>query len=168
MAVSPRPTGYRLSQIALHWLVFVLVAFMFFTGDNMTHAWRAMLKSGSSTWTSAWIPIHIGVGVIVLVATLSRLALRRRYGAPPPPANEKRALRVLAVGVHHLLYFDLVVAPLVGLAAFFVAPKLGGVHEFLVRLPIIVLVGLHVVGTIYHRVVLRDDVAMRMFKPVSD
>lgn len=165
---SPSPAGYRLSQIALHWLVFALVAFLFFTGDNMSHAWRAMLKSGASTWASSWIPIHIACGLLVLVAMLARLALRHRYGAPQPLTEEAPPLRALATGIHHLLYLDLIAAPLVGLAAFFLAPKLGGVHEFLARLPIIVLVGLHVVGALYHRIFRRDGVMERMLRPISD
>ena len=40
-STQPTPNGYRLSQIAVHWIVFGLVAFMFFTGDYMTDAWRA-------------------------------------------------------------------------------------------------------------------------------
>jgi len=166
-STQPTPNGYRLSQIAVHWIVFGLVAFMFFTGDYMTDAWRAMTRSGATTWTSPWVPIHIVGGLLVFALMLARLALRRRYGAPPPPADEAPALRFLAVGVHHLLYFDLLVAPLVGLAAYFLFPKLGGVHEFLVRLPIIVLVGLHVVGALYHRFVLRSGVAERMLWPIS-
>jgi len=167
MSPTPSPTGYRLSQIILHWLVFALVVFLFVTGDDMTHAWRAMVKSGATTWSSPWIPIHIACGLLVLVAMLARLALSRRYGAPPP-VEQAKPLRILSVGVHHLLYLDLILAPLVGLAAFFIFPKLGGAHEFLVRLPILVLVGLHAVGAIYHRIVLRDGVMERMVFPARD
>jgi cytochrome b561 len=33
--------GYSARQIALHWIVFVLVAFQFVIGDNMTDLFRA-------------------------------------------------------------------------------------------------------------------------------
>ena len=164
--MSAAPQGYRVSQIALHWLVFVLVAFLFFTGDNMTDAFRAVQKSGGSAWSSAWVPIHIAFGVAVLLAMIWRLSLRRRYGAPPPPTGEAAPLRIAATGVHHLLYLLLLVAPIGGLLAFFVAPGLAEAHEFLVRLPLMILVGLHVVGALWHRLVLRDNVLPRMFRPI--
>jgi len=160
------PTGYRAPQIALHWLVFLLVAFLFFTGDNMTDAFKAIHQNGATAWSSNWVPIHITAGLTVLGAMIWRLALRRRYGAPPPPADEARPLQILATGVHHLLYLDLLLAPLVGLAAFFVAPSLAGAHHFLVRLPLMVLVGLHVAGALWHFLISRDNVLQRMLRPV--
>ena len=160
------PLGYRPLQIGLHWLVFLAVAFLFFTGDNMTDAFKAMEQNGASAWSSAWIPIHIAVGLFVFVAVVWRLVLRRVYGAPPPPADEPQPLRMAAVGVHYLLYLDLVAAPLIGLAAFFVAPGVAGAHHFLVRLPIMALVGLHVAGALWHLVVSRDKVFQRMLRPV--
>jgi cytochrome b561 len=163
---STGPVGYRPIQIALHWLVFLLVAFLFFTGDNMTDAFQAMHRNGASAWSSIWVPIHITAGLIVLSAMIWRLALRQRYGAPPPAADEAQPLRLLATGVHSLLYLDLIVAPLVGLAAFFLAPRLGGAHHFLVRLPLIALVGLHVVGGLWHLIGLRDKIFQRMLRPV--
>ena len=160
-------SGYRLSQIALHWLVFVLVAFLFFTGDNMSDAWRAMIKNGASAWGSAWVPIHIVVGLAVFAAMAARIWLRRRYGAPPPPEEETPALRVLALGVHHLTYLLLLLAPIVGLIAFLFLPSLAAAHTFMVRLPLLILVGLHMVGAIYHQFVLRDGLIARMLRPIS-
>ena len=158
------PNGYRLPQILLHWLVFALVAFLFVTGDNMTDAFRAMLKTGAN---SIRIPIHIIAGLTVLAAMIARLALRRTYGAPPPPADEAAPLRMAASGVHGLLYLDLLLAPLVGLVAFFLVPAVGEVHEFMVRLPLMFLVGLHVLGALWHHFIKRDSVLARMVRPIS-
>lgn len=161
--MSAAPNGYRLPQILLHWLVFGLVAFLFFTGDNMTDAFRAMQKTGAN---SIWIPVHIAVGLTVLAAMIVRLLLRRRLGAPPPP-DEAAPLRWVAAGVHGLLYLDLLLAPLVGLVAFFLVPSVGGVHEFMVRLPLMVLVGLHVIGALWHHFIKRDGVMTRMVRPIA-
>ena len=162
--MSAVPNGYRRSQILLHWFVFVLVAFLFFTGDNMTDAFRAMLKTGAN---SVWIPVHIIAGLCVFAAMIARLALRRSLGAPPPPDDEAAPLRIAAIGVHGLLYLDLLLAPLVGLVAFFLAPSAGGVHEFMVRLPLMALVGLHVLGALWHHFIKRDSVMTRMVRPIS-
>jgi cytochrome b561 len=161
------PDGYRRPQIVLHWLVFVVVAFLFFTGDNMSHAWHAMIKDGATAASSPWIPIHIACGLTVLIAMLARIVLRRRFGAPRPPADEAPPLRIAATGVHHLFYFLLILAPLVGLTAFFLFPPLAGLHHLLVRLPIIVLFGLHALGALWHYFFKRDNVMQRMLKPVA-
>lgn len=164
MMTRAAPGGYRFSQIGLHWLAFFAVLFLFFTGDNMSDAFDEMLKSGAK---SIWIPIHIGFGLLVLAAMIARLALRRRYGVPVPPADQPPALRLAASGVHALFYALLIVAPLVGLIAFFFVPKLGDLHVLLVRMPLMLLVGLHVAGALWHHFLKRDSVLKRMVQPVS-
>jgi cytochrome b561 len=163
---SVPPQGYRRPQIVLHWLVFLLVAFLFFTGDNMTDAFDAMRKSGGSAWSYAWIPIHMTAGVAVLVFMLWRLSLRRRFGAPPPPQDEPAPLRILAVSVHHLLYLLFILAPIGGLVGFFLIPKAADIHELMVRIPLMILVGLHVAGALWHQFVVRDNVLSRMWRPI--
>ena len=163
---SVPPQGYRRPQIVLHWLVFLLVDFLFLTGDNMTDAFDAVRKSGGSAWSYAWIPVHMAAGVAVLVFMLWRLSLRRRFGAPPPPQNEPAPLRILAISVHHLLYLLFILAPIGGLIGFFLIPGVAELHHFVVRLPLMILVGLHVIGAVWHRLVLRDGVMQRMFRPV--
>lgn len=160
------PPGYRTSQIHLHWTVFVLVAFQFFAGDNMTDVFRAA-HGGPATQTNwVWTPIHIVVGLAILALMLGRLALRRRYGAPRPPAEENAALRWLAGAVHIGLYADLIGAALVGLLAYFLFPRLGGLHELLTRQVLLVLFGLHVLGALYQHFILRTDVFRRMLRPI--
>ena len=112
-------------QIALHWIVFVLVAFQFVMGDDMTHLFRAA-HGGRPTDTSAiWAPVHIAVGFLILVAMLARLALRRLDGVPAPP-KQRPALEWLAGAVHAGLYADLIAAPIVGAIAYFFFPRSPG------------------------------------------
>lgn len=160
------PQGYRTSQIVLHWVVFLLVAFLFVTGDNMTDAFTALRKSGGAAPNSLWIPVHIICGLLVLTAMVWRLVLRRRFGAPPPPAGEAAPLRILAKAVHFLLYLLFILAPIGGLIGFFLIPGVAEVHHFVVRLPLMILIGLHFIGALWHRFVLRDGVMQRMFRPV--
>jgi cytochrome b561 len=118
---APAPASYSTRQIALHWIVFLLAAFQFMTGDHMTHLFRAAHGGNPADASSVWTPIHISVGLLILVLMLARLALRRFDRVPPPP-RQAPALEWLAGSVHAGLYIDLIGAPVVGLIAFFGCP----------------------------------------------
>jgi cytochrome b561 len=156
--------GYSARQIALHWIVFVLVAFQFVMGDNMTHLFRAAHGGRPTDVGSIWAPVHIAVGIAILASMLWRLMLRRTVGAPPA-AKQHPALQALAAAVHVGLYVDLMGAALVGIAAHFWLPELAGLHRLMVRPILIVLFVLHVAGALWHRFVVRDEVMTRMMRP---
>jgi cytochrome b561 len=156
--------GYSARQIALHWIVFVLVAFQFVIGDNMTDLFRAAHGGAPTATSSIWAPIHIAVGLAILVAMLWRVMLRRTVGSPPA-AKQHPALQTLAAAVHVGLYIDLIGAALVGLAAYFWLPELAGLHRLMVRPILFILFALHVAGALWHRFVVRDDVMTRMTRP---
>jgi len=159
-------TGYSLRQIALHWIVFVLVAFQFFTGDNMAHLFRASHGGRPTAVDPLWAPIHIAVGVAVLAAMLWRLALRRTEGAPPLP-KQHPALMWLASAVHVGLYLDIIGGAVVGLIAYFWLPALGKLHELMSRQVLIALFALHLLGALWHRFVVRDEAMTRMIRPAG-
>jgi cytochrome b561 len=162
------PTGYRTSQIGLHWLVAALVLFLFITGDSTTHVFSAGEggRASDASWT--WVPIHLAAGVAILAAMLWRLELRREFGAPEPPASEPRALRWLASAVHIGLYVDLIGAAIVGMLVYFGAHGLAPLHELMTRAVLIALVGLHVAGALWHQFYWRDNVLRRMLQPVRE
>ena len=144
--------------------MFALVAFQFLAGDNMTALFRASHGGLPADVGPSWAPIHIVVGFAILAAMLWRLMLRRTFGAPPA-ARQHPALQALAAAVHVGLYIDLIGAALVGLAAYFWLPSLAGLHHLMVRPVLILLFGLHVLGALWHRFVLRDGVMTRMLRP---
>jgi len=156
--------GYSARQIALHWIVFVLVAFQWFTGGGMTELFRAAHGGRPADVASVWTPIHITVGLTILAAMLWRLVLRHTEGTPPPP-KQHPALEWLASAVHVGLYLDLIGAALVGLAAYFWLPQLAGLHRLMVRQILLALFALHFVGALWHRFVVRDDVVTRIIRP---
>jgi cytochrome b561 len=67
--------------------------------------------------------------------------------------------------VHVGLYIDLIGAALVGLAAYFWLPELAGLHRLMVRPILSILFVLHVIGALWHWLVVRDDVMTRMLRP---
>lgn len=156
--------GYSAPQIALHWIVFVLVAFQWLAGDNMTKLFRAAHGGKPAEVAAVWTPIHIAFGAAILAAMLWRLVLRRGVGTPPPP-KQHAALQWLASAVHVGLYLDLIGAALVGLAAYFWLPQLAGLHHLMVRQILLVLFGLHLAGALWHRFVVRDDIMSRIVRP---
>jgi len=160
------PASYSARQIALHWIVFILVAFQFMTGDNMTHLFRAAHGGNPAEASPAWTPVHIGVGLVILVLMLARLALRRIDRVPPAP-KQLLALEWLARAVHAGLYIDLIGAPIVGLIAYLWLPELAGLHKLMARQILVVLFALHFAGAIWHWLVVRDDVMTRMIRPAE-
>ena len=157
--------GYSARQIGLHWLVFLLVAYQWFTGDFMTDLFRAAHGGRpADVSTPDGGPLHLAVGVFVLVLMVWRLALRHTVGAPPP-ARQHPALQYLASAVHVGLYLDLVLGALVGLAAYLcVAPARRPASSDDAARPAR-LFALHVVGALWHRFVVRDDVVTRIIRP---
>ncbi len=156
--------GYSLRQIGLHWLVLALVAYQWFTGDDMTDLFSAAHGGRPAAVNPGWATVHVVVGVAVLALMVWRLGLRHTEGAPPP-AKQHPALQKLAGAVHVGLYLDLILGALVGLVAYYWLPQLAGLHHLMMRPILLLLVALHVVGALWHRFVVKDDVMTRMIRP---
>ncbi|RBP15482.1 cytochrome b561 [Roseiarcus fermentans] len=157
-------SGYSFRQIALHWLVFVLVAYQWFTGDRMTDLFRAAHGGPPAAVNPGWATIHVVVGAAVLLLMVWRLGIRRSRGAPPQP-EQHPALQWLASAVHVGLYLDLIGGALAGLVAWFWLPGVAGLHHLMMRPVLLVLVALHLVGALWHRFVVKDDIMTRMIRP---
>ena len=88
--------------------------------------------------------------------------MRWRRGVPLPPAEESPALQAVAKAVHLALYAILLLMPVSGLVAWFGhVGAAAQVHEVM-KLPLLVLVGLHVLGALYHQFVLKNGLIERM------
>ena len=84
------------------------------------------------------------------------------YILPATIAALVRCLRRGAALAHFALYATLVLLPITGLTAIFVADAAGGVHALLTSI-LLALVALHVLAAFYHLIVLRDGVFRRIF-----
>ena len=117
-------TGYTRAQIALHWVVAVLIAAQYLLADGIEEAWESYEEAGVKVTTGgAWL--HIIIGVAVLGLALWRGA--RRFGpakadsADTPEQSKLAAIatnaRLLRIAGHDArMAADLVQANLADLA----------------------------------------------------
>lgn len=157
----PEPKGYSSTQIGLHWIVAILLILQFVLNDSISAAWRAFVD-GHEIAFNPLVAQHVFGGILIALLVVWRIALRMRRGAPPPPAEEAPALKLVAKATHGLLYVLMLTLPLSGAAAWFFAVRPAAeVHEVM-KTVLIVLVGLHIVGALYHQLVLKNNLMERM------
>jgi cytochrome b561 len=159
----------------LHWLVVLLLAAQYIVGWTMPDIHR-------DTQPAGLIAIHLGLGASIVAVVFVRVIWR--FLRKEPRVVEGTAFtRAIAYLTHGLLYLLLIVQPLMGWANASsrgwpialagvklpaLAPTgsslghaLGDVHGVLAWV-LLGLIGLHVLGALYHQLILRDGVLRRM------
>lgn len=159
----------------LHWLVVLLLSAQYIVGWTMPDVHR-------DTQPVGLIAIHLVLGVSIVAVVLVRVVWRL-LRKEPGVVEGTVATRAIAYLTHGLLYLLLIVQPLMGWAnassrgwpialAGVKLPALsptgsplghalGDVHGVLAWV-MLGLIGLHVLGALYHQIVLRDGVLRRM------
>lgn len=162
-------TGYSSLQIGLHWAVVVLVSFQYVAHRGIEAAWNALRRDQVPAADAAALTnLHIGTGILVLLLATARISLRLTRGAPPPPADEPWLLQLLSEVVHVAIYALLILLPLSGLVAWFLAvPAASSIHGLLTNALLLAIV-LHVAGALFQHFIRRSDVLMRMLRPEAD
>lgn len=153
--------GYSRLQIALHWIVALLIFGAFFTHDGMGRALRQRIEQDVTGLEGAtW---HTILGGLAFAFILVRIVVRLRRGAPKAHGSDL-VVRAANWG-HRLLYALIIVAPALGAAAWYGhVSDLGDIHEILGKALVIVAVG-HAVVAIAHRLIWKDGTLTRMMKP---
>ena len=157
------PVRYTRAQIALHWLIVILVAVQFLTAEAMEEFFDKAEDAGvlAGFPTSSGAIAHALGGGLILVLMFYRIWLRWSYGAPLLPANMKPILQLAARATHAGFYVLLVLLPLTGAAALYINSEAGDVHGA-IKSVLILLIAVHVAGAVVHAFVYKDDVLRRM------
>lgn len=159
------PTGYRASQITLHWIIAALVLFQLLFGGAMENAVRAARRGEPLTGGEALgANLHIWVGFAVLGLVLVRILLRLRHGAPALPEATGAVIGFLGRASHFLFYVLLVLAPVSGIVAYYFVPEAGNAHR-LFKPAFVLLIALHVAASLWHQFIRRDGLLLRMIRP---
>jgi cytochrome b561 len=151
-------TGYSGLQIALHWLIALLIVVAWLSHDGAEEAIDTIEKGG----TVGFVP-HVAFGMGVLVLVVLRLVVRLNRGAPAAP-GEPGSLAVRAADWgHRVLYLLMIAVPLGGVSIWFLGMDNGDVHGLFGTALLLIALG-HAAMALYHQYVLKDGLLRRMMK----
>lgn len=160
MTVSNAPAAYSKLQKRLHWAVAALLALQYLVFDRMGWPFRQLME-GQPAWTTTAV-LHLIVGVLVFLAAIWRLTLRRSHGVPEEPEGTPERAKLAAKVGHYGIYALLIILPVSGAVAWF--GKLSTpaeVHEILTNV-LLALVAIHVLAALVHQFVWKDNLLLRM------
>jgi cytochrome b561 len=173
---APFISRYGTGAIAVHWTMAILVAFLG-SQSYLSHA----MSHGSR---GALLNLHIGVGVVVAVLLIGRIAWRATHRPHELPDETTPFVRISALAVHMLLYATMLFVVVVGLVnvfsrghgidfGIFHVPPLMAADRAITR-PInrmhsysayflLTLAGAHMLAALWHHFVARDTILLRMW-----
>lgn len=154
------PKTYSKTQVALHWIVVLLVLFQVFLNDEIVRIWTGRMDG---TLPNQVTPnLHVAVGLLIFALAVWRLILRLRRGVPAPPATEHPALRLVASATHVLFYVLLLGMPIFGSVAWFFGVNVAAQAHSLAGKILIALVLLHTLAALAQHLWFKTDVLKRM------
>ena len=180
MREAPTHGPYSVTARRFHWWTVLLIAIQVPVGLFMV---RYGAATNFAAPTGQLYDLHKILGLVILLLVVVRLAYRLLHGAPA----DEPTLQPWEKGLSHLthwgIYLGLLVVPLIGWLAI---SYYGPFAPFGIKLPalaaqddakatqmffvhmiaayvLIVLVGMHVAGALFHYVVRRDGVLARMW-----
>jgi cytochrome b561 len=155
--------GYSTTQIALHWIVAVLIIGQLTFNLPIGRAFRTLRETGVAEY-NVMVLGHIGAGVLVLIFAIWRLSLRLRRGVPEPSHAGPPVLERAATLGHWLFYALMIGAPVTGLAAWFGGIESAAELHELAKPVFVVLIAVHVVAALWHQFWLKDGLIRRMMR----
>ncbi len=154
------PATYSRTQIILHWLIAVLVAFQIIFHEGIAAIWDDRMRGIVPNEPSP--NPHAIVGLLILALVLWRLTLRLRRGTPALPETEHPALKFVASATHWLFYLLLIGMPISGATAwFFGLPQPAQAHSLAEKL-LIPLIILHILAALAQHYYFKTNVLKRM------
>lgn len=177
MQIENTEKQWGIVQQTLHWVVVLAVVIQLNIGFNL---WR--MTPDNPQWQKT-LPIHAGIGFVILALMLYRLYWRRKHAVPKLPDTLTPGEKALAHATHYGLYGLLIAMPIVGYflvsshghpVPFFNAQipaligenkilqhSLKGMH-FLGAMALVLLLSMHIFAALRHAWSLRDGVMERM------
>jgi cytochrome b561 len=152
-------TGYSRLQIALHWIIAVLIPLAWLSSGGAEAASEAMEKGAAAP---GFVP-HVALGLAVLALVVLRLIVRLRRGVPDAPGTPGSLQVRAAEWGHRLIYLMMLAVPLGGMSIWFGGMDNGAVHGLFANLLMIVVLG-HALMALYYQYVLKDGLLRRMMK----
>lgn len=150
--------GYSGIQVALHWVIALLILAAWFTGEGAEEAIEVIEKGG----TVGFVP-HVAIGLAVILLVVVRVLVRFGRGAPAAPGTPG-SLSVMAVDWgHRIIYLLMIAVPLGGASVFFLGLDVGEVHGMAANVLMVVVLG-HALMALYHQYVLKDGLLRRMMR----
>ncbi|MGY5956974.1 cytochrome b561 [Kosakonia sp. BK9b] len=168
-------------QIAIHWLVFLLVVTAYCAMEFRGFAPRS--------YRPYFNVVHVSCGISVLVLMVTRLLVRLKRPAPPIVPKPSPMLTGLSHLGHLMIYLLFIALPIIGLlmmynrggpwvafgvvmphaaeANFDLVDTLKGYHEFLANLGYF-LIALHAAAALAHHYVFKDNTLLRMMPKKRD
>jgi cytochrome b561 len=177
-AADPLTTpAYTVTARVLHWVTAVLILFMISSGFTAANEW-------GGSWQDSLYELHKSIGALIM--PLVTLRLIYRWARPPSrlPDYIPPIQRLAAAATHWALYALLVLQPFAGWIATSAYPapvplfgwitlpaiwfedralseRLFSAHR-LIGLAIASLVAVHIAGALYHHLLRKDRVLMRI------
>ncbi len=154
------PIAYSRAQIALHWIIVVLMLGQYLLHGGIEAAWGARMDG--SLPNEPFPNPHAIVGIIIFLLAIWRIALRLRVGAPALPEKEPAALKAVAKLTHLAFYVLLVGMPISGALAWVLGLELPANAHGVAAKVMLALIVLHVAGALFQQFVLKTGLMERM------
>lgn len=151
-------TGYTGLQIALHWIIAVLILVAWLSGEGAEEAMEAVEDGG----VAGFVP-HVAFGLAILTLVIVRVVVRLSRGAPAAPGAPGSASVMAADWGHRLIYLLMIAVPLGGISVFFLGLDVGEVHELAANILMLIVLG-HALMALYHQYVVKEGLLRRMMK----
>jgi cytochrome b561 len=152
-------SGYSGLQIALHWIIAILIPLAWLSSGGAEEAWDAMEDGAAAP---GFVP-HVAFGMAILALVLVRLIVRLRRGVPDAPGVPGSLQVKAADWGHRLIYLLMIAVPLGGMSIWFGGMDNGDIHGLFANVLMVVVLG-HAVMALYHQYVVKDGLLRRMMK----
>lgn len=156
------PHSYHWCQVALHWLVALLVAVQYATSGSIGRTHDAAAQSlKPEPFDLTLHAVHNRVGLVILGLMLVRLAMRLLVGVPDPHGLKLDWRFRLARATHVGFYVILLAQASTGAIASYLFWPVSAVHVVLSNV-LLALIALHASAAFWHFLIARDGAMERM------